>query len=51
MFATTIVCPKGSQKDTICKGFRKDGILKNDCAICTAYKNYVKQEYPENIEK
>lgn len=49
MFKTSIVCPKGSISIDSCKGFRKDGItLKNSCAICPAYRKYLKENFPSD---
>lgn len=48
MFKITIDCPKGCTTSvSLCEGFRKDGTLKNDCAICPAYKNYLKEKFPD----
>jgi len=44
MFSIVINCPTPSNKGKdICAGTRNNGVLKCDCAICPAYKKYVKQ--------
>lgn len=47
MFDIKIDCPKGSASVSCCEGFRKDGTLKSDCAICPAYRNYLKKKFPD----
>lgn len=47
MFMKTTVCPNPKmEKEKVCKGVREDGVLKNACAACDAYKAYVKQLLP-----
>lgn len=50
MFKITTNCPTPAKKEKdICKGTRINGILKNDCAICAAYKKYVKLTFPDAV--
>lgn len=51
MFITTINCPNDFASSSVvgCEGFRKDGTLKNDCAICPAYQKYLKDKFPDII--
>lgn len=47
MFKQTTECPKNEKREgTPCEGYRKDGVLKNECAYCERYKKHVKIKYP-----
>lgn len=50
MFSIKTTCPTPANKGKdICKGTRINGMLKNDCAICAAYKKYVKLTVPDMV--
>lgn len=52
MFKITIDCPNGSHENQqLCEGYKnpESGALKNDCAVCQAYRNYVAQTSTLNV--